>query len=443
MSAPRPEASEALEDHAAALAAAYAEVRARTLELAAPLEPEDFVVQSMPDVSPPKWHLGHTTWFFEAFVLGPFLPGYTPFREGWAFLFNSYYEGVGERIARAERGLLSRPPLAEVLAYRASVDRAVEALLSRASARGEWPEIAARLTLGLHHEEQHQELLLMDVKHNLSKNPLFPAYQVDRAEHLGPAHRAGVDQARIVREPPPHRFVPQRGGVVAIGHGGPGFAFDNEGPRHRVFLEPHALGSRLVTAGEYLAFIEDGGYARPDLWLSDGWFTARREAWRAPLYWVERDGAWHVFTLHGLRPVDPAEPVLHVSYYEADAYARWAGHRLPTEAEWEAAAGELPIRGNLLDSGALHPRPAPGEAPLEQLFGDAWEWTASAYAPYPGFEPLPGALGEYNGKFMCNQQVLRGGSCFTPAGHVRPTYRNFFYPHQRWCPAGLRLASRA
>ncbi|GEJ57026.1 ergothioneine biosynthesis protein EgtB [Anaeromyxobacter diazotrophicus] len=405
-------------------AARYRAVRARTEALCAPLGPEDMVVQSMPDASPAKWHLAHTTWFFETFLLGPREPGFEPFHPKYGFLFNSYYDTVGPRHARAKRGLLTRPPLPEVRAYRRQVDDRVLALLER----GLDPEGAAVLEVGLHHEQQHQELLLTDIKHAFSENPLRPAY----APPLAPSRRSAPRLA----------WVEHEGGLCELGHGGGGFAFDNEGPRHRAWLEPFALASRAVTCGEYLGFLEDGGYRRPGLWLSDGFAAAARAGWEAPLYW-ERDGAgWSVFTLHGPRPLDPAEPVVHLSYYEADAYARWAGARLPTEAEWEVVARGAAEDGALADGGRYHPAAA-GEQRPAQLLGDVWEWTASAYAAYPGYRPAPGALGEYNGKFMVNQLVLRGGSCATPAGHVRPTYRNFFYPEARWQFSGLRLCREA
>jgi ergothioneine biosynthesis protein EgtB len=407
-------------------------VRRRTEGLAEPLSAEDCQVQSMPDASPTKWHLAHTSWFFETFVLDG-----APADPAFAFLFNSYYEAVGPRHPRAARGLLSRPSLDEVRRYRRQVDERMAERL----ARGVDDDARGRVVLGLAHEEQHQELILTDVKHLLGGSPLRPAYRQRDARTArggGPA-------------PGPLTFVRQPGGLVPIGHAAPGasgepFAFDNEAPRHEVLLRPYALAARLVTAGEYLAFIRDGGYRRPELWLSDGWAELAASGAAAPLYWrVDGDAAW-LFTLDGERPLDPAEPVAHVSYYEADAYARWADARLPTEAEWEAAATAAPpaaaAAGNFLESNALHPRAArvDGDGGFTQLFGDAWEWTASAYAPYPGYRAAAGALGEYNGKFMCNQMVLRGGSCLTPRGHVRPSYRNFFSPAARWQMTGIRLA---
>jgi ergothioneine biosynthesis protein EgtB len=399
-------------------------VRGTTIALAEPLTPEDQMVQSMADASPTKWHLAHTTWFFETFVLGPFRPGYQPFHPAFAELYNSYYEAVGPRVARAERGLLSRPSLAEVHAYRRQVDEVVVGALAAEQLP---PPALALVTLGLHHEQQHQELVLTDIKHALSRNPMRPTY---RQGHRPPAAT------------PPLTFIPFAEGLVSIGQGGDGsaFAFDNEGPRHRVYLRPFALASRLVTCGEYLAFIDDGGYRRPELWLSDGWDTARSHSWKAPLYWAERQGdeiGWIHHTLGGTRPVDPAEPVCHVSHYEADAYARWADARLPTEAEWERAAAPRPVQGNFLESARLHPCGG------DDLYGDLWQWTGTPYAPYPGYRPPPGALGEYNGKFMSNQMVLRGGSCFSPRSHLRATYRNFFPPAARWQMTGIRLAQDA
>jgi ergothioneine biosynthesis protein EgtB len=397
-------------------------VRAFSEQLCAPLAVEDYVVQSMPDASPAKWHLAHTTWFFETFLLQTFQPGFRSFHPQFNYLFNSYYEGVGARHPRPERGVLSRPTVAEVYAYRASVDEQMAALLDR---DGLPAEAAALVELGLHHEQQHQELILTDVQHMLSRNPLRPALYPAVAE---PA----VDGA-------PLRWFAHEAGVREIGWDGEGFAFDNEGPRHPEYVPAFQLASRLVTNGEYLEFMADGGYERAELWLSEGWSAVQARSWRAPLYWEERDGEWRRFTLSGMLPVRAAEPVCHVSLFEADAYARWAGARLPTEAEWETAAAALPIRGNFAESGRF--RTAPAVAPgLQQLYGDVWEWTASAYLGYPGFKPAEGAVGEYNGKFMCNQFVLRGGSCATSASHVRPTYRNFFPPDARWQFSGLRLA---
>ncbi|HXF07920.1 MAG TPA: ergothioneine biosynthesis protein EgtB [Candidatus Acidoferrales bacterium] len=414
------------------LSAAFGRIRATTERLCAPLDAEDMVIQAMPDVSPPKWHLAHTTWFFETFVLAPHAPGYRAFHPRYVFLFNSYYNQVGAFHPRAQRGLLSRPTTAEVLAYRAHVDQHLVTWLGNAT-----PELLAivlpLIELGLNHEQQHQELLLMDLKYNLHCNPLYPAYRDDLA-----AHPAAACEST--------RFLPQAGGVVEIGHNGDGFAFDNESPRHRVLLEPYRLADRLVSCGEYLEFIRAGGYRTPEWWLSDGWATVQTRGWQAPLYWHADGDDWRVFTLGGLRPLDPAAPVSHLSFYEADAFARFAGRRLPTEFEWEAAAvqaGADAARGNFLEADHLEPTPAAGGAGLQQLFGDVWEWTASAYLPYPRYRPAAGAVGEYNGKFMSGQMVLRGGCCLTPVGHTRPTYRNFFPPDARWVCAGLRLADNA
>jgi ergothioneine biosynthesis protein EgtB len=409
------------------LALRYGAVRAATRALTEPLELEDYGLQSMPDASPAKWHLAHTTWFFETFVLARQLPAYEPFHPGYGYLFNSYYETVGRMHPRAQRGLLTRPSVAQVQQYRDHVDRAMDELLAREVSS----EAAAVIEVGLQHEQQHQELVLTDVKHGLSCNPLRPVYRI-----LPAAVPTNVSTVQ---------WLAHEGGLVDVGHTGQGFAFDNELPRHRVYLQPFALASRLVTCGEYLEFMADGGYRRADLWLSAGWAVVQHEGWQAPLYW-EREGEgapWQLFTLGGMRAVDPAEPVSHVSLYEADAFARWHGSRLPTEAEWELACGARPVAGNFVESGAFHPRPlgtVHGGPGPHQAFGDVWEWTASAYAPYPGFRPLPGALGEYNGKFMCNQLVLRGGSCATPASHARASYRNFFPPEARWQFSGLRLA---
>jgi ergothioneine biosynthesis protein EgtB len=403
------------------LAGRYRRVRQATLALAAPLGAEDLMVQSMPDASPGKWHLAHTTWFFEQFVLMRDA-AYRPRDPAWLVLFNSYYQTVGPMHARPRRGLLSRPSLEEVLDYRRRVDDAMDALLAHAGD----PALAGLVELGLQHEQQHQELLLTDIKHALWCNPLQPAY----------AARAAAAEA-----PPaatPMRFVAGREGVAEIGHAGAGFAFDNETPRHRQLLRPHAIASRPVTNAEYRAFVDDGGYRDPALWLSDGWAVVQAEQWRHPLYW--QDDLAGEFTLAGVRELDPQAPVCHLSYFEADAFARWAGARLPTEAEWEASAAALPVQGNLLESGVLHPRAAAGATGLQQFYGDIWEWTASPYVSYPGFRPLPGALGEYNGKFMNGQWVLRGGSCATPRTHIRASYRNFFPPQARWQFAGLRLA---
>ena len=403
---------------AVAQAHQYEPVRMATLALVAPLSEEDCAIQSMPDASPVKWHLAHTTWFFETFVLEPYAAGYRPFDPAYRYLFNSYYNALGERHPRPERGMLSRPSLAEVLAYRRHVD---EAML----ARNDLP--AELVQLGLHHEQQHQELILTDLKHLLSRNPLHPTY---RGGALDPASAA-----------PPLTWIDLPSGIREIGHAGSDFCFDNELPRHRVFVDGFRLASRLVTNAEYLAFMRDGGYERPQLWLSDGWDTRSAQGWSAPLYWEREDGRWRVFTLRGMRDVDPNEPVCHVSYYEADAYARWARVRLPTEAEWEVAAVGATARGTFVESGRLHPAPAHAGAGLQQMFGDLWQWTGSAYLAYPGYRPAAGAVGEYNGKFMVNQFVLRGGSCATPQSHIRASYRNFFPPAARWQFSGIRLAA--
>lgn len=402
------------------LAAQFLAVRAETERLCAPLAVEDYQLQSMPDCSPPKWHLAHTAWFFETFVLAPHAPGFRAFHPRFCYLFNSYYDAVGDRWPRAARGLLSRPTVAEVSAYRAAVDEQVLALIETADA-GPLAATGPLIELGLNHEQQHQELLLTDLKHAFGLNPLRPVY----APPTDAVTRTAGAASDLWHTLPP--------GVRTIGHAGTGFAFDNEGPVHTVYINGCEIARFLVSNGEFLRFIEDGGYDRPEFWLSDGWSARQRHGWAAPLYWERDGGEWSLFTLRGLRPLDPAEPVCHVSFYEADAYARWAGARLPTEQEWEAAAGDE-VRGHFLDSGLLHPAPGGG------FFGDVWVWTASPYVAYPGFRPAAGAVGEYNGKFMCNQMVLRGGSCATPAGHVRRTYRNFFPPDARWQFSGIRLA---
>ncbi|THD34507.1 MAG: ergothioneine biosynthesis protein EgtB [Sphingomonas sp.] len=404
-----------------ALAERLAAVRALSVDLVAPLSDADASVQSMPDASPAKWHLAHTTWFFETFVLRDFVRDYALHDERFPFLFNSYYEAEGRRHARDRRGMITRPGLAEVLAYRAHVDATL------AEALPDLPEAARELVrLGCHHEEQHQELLLTDLLHLMSENPTEPA--------VWPGARKVP-----VAMPGPIGWIEHDGGLVEIGHDSPNFAFDCEGPRHRTLLTSHAIADRTVTNGEWVSFIADGGYADPRHWLSDGWAWVKADGIDAPLYWERRDGVWTRFGLDGRRAIDPAAPVTHVSFFEADAYASWAGARLPTEAEWEAAAaGHDPDSGNQLDTaGPVEPRPSAGGP---AFFGDVWEWTGSAYRPYPGFKPAEGAVGEYNGKFMSGQFVLRGGSCATPRGHVRACYRNFFYPHQRWQFTGVRLA---
>jgi len=401
-------------------------VRALTESLCAPLEIEDYVIQASNSVSPPKWHLAHTTWFFETFILLPFAPGYRVFSDAYAHLFNSYYETAGTFFPRPRRGLLSRPTVADIYRYRSHVDEALQTLLNDLPQQYAH-DIHARVELGIEHETQHQELLLMDVKYNFSVNPLKPAYH---------------DTQGTSSSSPGMTWQAFAGAIVEIGHDAAGFSFDNERPRHRTLLQDYRLASRLVSNREYLEFISDDGYQRPELWLSDGWNAVSTEHWQAPLYWHSKSDDWQQFTLSGMQTLDPQEPVAHLSYFEADAYARWAGKRLPTEAEWEHAAASLPISGNFLESGTLHPQAAvqPG---LTQLYGDLWEWTQSAYASYPGFRPLPGTLGEYNGKFMSGQMVLRGGCCVTAQQHMRASYRNFFRPADRWMFSGLRLAEDA
>jgi ergothioneine biosynthesis protein EgtB len=411
-----------------ALGARLSETRQLSLELTRALTPEDMTVQAMDDASPTKWHLAHTTWFFETFVLAAHQRGYEPFDVAFNYCFNSYYESQGPRQPRPKRGLLNRPSSERIFDYRAHVDAGLKRLLSDEIAPGS--ELERVIEVGINHEQQHQELMLTDILALFAANPLRPAYRTP--------HR-GADQC----EADPLGWVEYAGGIYEVGHGGGGFAWDNELPRHRQFLHPFRLADRLVTSGEWLAFIEDGGYQTFVLWLSDGWTTVNREGWRAPLYWEQRDGQWFSMTLEGMLPVDRAAPVAHLSYYEADAFARWAGHRLPTEFEWELAAKGVEPTGNTLGCGASRPLPAgPRRDRLpRQMFGDVWEWTTSAYLPYPGYRAPKGALGEYNAKFMVGQQVLRGASCVTPDGHARATYRNFFYPHQRWQFTGLRLAS--
>jgi ergothioneine biosynthesis protein EgtB len=413
------------------LSADYLAVRQQSLANCEPLELEDHVIQPMDDASPPKWHLAHVTWFFETFLLKPFMPDYAPYNDAYEVLFNSYYNGVGEQYPRPRRGMLSRPTVAEVMKYREYVDDKMMGLL-----HGEMnDEIVFRTTLGLNHEQQHQELFFTDLKYNLGNNPLFPAY-VER------------EMEQAVRPLQPMTFQPVKGGVHEIGVTSPNhFVFDNESPRHEVLVSDCEIGGRLVTNREYLDFMNDEGYARPELWLSDAWAIVRSvEGFRAPLYWVRQDDKWFEYTLGGLREVQLDAPVCHVSAYEADAYARWCGCRLPTEAEWEVAVADLPVGGNLAESGNYHPVAAgahpvaAGGSEPAQFFGDVWEWTQSSYSAYPGFREFDGALGEYNGKFMANQLVLRGGSCVTPESHIRATYRNFFYPKDRWQFTGIRLA---
>ena len=381
----------------------------------------------MPDVSPTKWHMAHTSWFFETFLLTPHLPGYKIFDPHFAYLFNSYYVTVGDRHCRQNRGLLSRPTVSQIYDYRKHTDESMTRFLSSLTPSQE-SELRPVIEIGLHHEQQHQELMVTDIKHVFWVNPMRPAYR--------PSVQAQTADV------PAMRWIDFPEGVHTVGHEGSDFAFDNESPRHRTFLESFRIASRLVTNGEYKQFIKDGGYKRADLWLSMGWATVQQEQWSAPLYWIEQDGHLLNHTLSGLRPVEDAEPVCHVSYFEADAYARWAGARLPSEFEWEVASESLPIEGNFVESEQFHPMAlSQSQLPgLSQMFGDVWEWTRSAYLPYPGFQPPTGALGEYNGKFMCNQFVLRGGSCATPQDHIRHTYRNFFPPDARWQFMGLRLA---
>ncbi|MGH7542213.1 MAG: ergothioneine biosynthesis protein EgtB [Gemmatimonadota bacterium] len=423
----------------------YRRVRAFTETLCEPLATEDYVVQTMKDVSPTKWHLAHVTWFFETFILREHAAAYRPLNEAYAYLFNSYYLQAGERHCRDQRGWITRPTVREVYAYRRHVDDAMTALLEEADEEKS-AKLAPLVEIGLHHEQQHQELLLTDIKHVLSVNPLRPVYRSGSTADAEGGRRGGESS-----DPVPLEWVHFEEGLHRIGHAGDGFCYDNETPRHRHFLDGFLLANRLVTNGEYLEFMEDGGYERGELWLSEGWAVARERGWSEPFYWEKRDGRWARFTLRGPRPVRAHEPVCHLSYFEADAYARWAGARLPTEQEWEVAAGTVPVAGNLvesdrLDPAAASPAPAaPGEAVprLLQMYGDVWEWTRSQYGPYPGYEPLPGALGEYNGKFMSNQFVLRGGSCATSVTHIRPTYRNFFPADATWQFMGVRLAKDA
>ncbi|MDW5376679.1 ergothioneine biosynthesis protein EgtB [Halomonas sp. HP20-15] len=414
----------------------YQRVRAASEALCAPLHREDYMVQSMPDVSPPKWHIAHVSWFFEAFLLTPFLKDYRSLDPAYDFLFNSYYETHGTPFPRPHRGVISRPTVDDVYRYRAHVDEAMARLLEAPPAEHA-DEILRRVELGLHHEQQHQELLVMDIKHILAQNPLCPAYRDDlRDDPATPP----------VATPGELAWLSYPAGVRRIGHDSEtdGFAYDNEMPRHRQFVEAFEIADRPVTNGEFLAFIRDGGYRRPDHWLSDGWQQVQDQGWTAPLYWVQRDEGWYHMTLGGLVAVDEHAPVCHVSFYEADAYARWAGARLPSEAEWEIAAEGVEIRGNFVESDHLQPvaSAADGTVP-SQLYGDVWEWTGSAYRPYPGFRTLPGSLGEYNGKFMSGQMVLRGGCCATPRSHIRASYRNFFPPQARWAFSGFRLARDA
>ena len=397
----------------------YRDIRNATLQITAPFSAEDLMLQSMPDASPAKWHLAHTTWFFETFILSPYLSGYKPFDSRFKQLFNSYYKQLGSHPYRGARGLMSRPSLDEVRAYRDHVDAAMLRYLEVLN-----ENTAALIEVGLNHEQQHQELILTDIKHALWSMPLRP-------EHVG--------GPRDVKTAEPLQWIESEGGIYEIGYEGSGFSFDNESPRHQVLLSPFKLASRLATNAEYLEFMNDGGYRRPELWLSDGWDTVCAQGWKSPFYWEDHDGQWFDFSYDGMREVDPAAPVCHVSYYEADAFAHWSKARLPREDEWEVVGANASISGTFLESEKLRPQPASGKG-LQQMFGDVWEWTASPYIAYPGFTPAPGAIGEYNGKFMCNQFVLRGGSCATPESHIRASYRNFFPPHVRWQFMGIRLA---
>ncbi len=408
----------------------YKTVREFSQTLAEPLEIEDYVVQSMPDVSPTKWHLAHTSWFFETFVLSKAILEYKSPNPQYAYLFNSYYVLAGERHLRPKRGLISRPTVEETYSYRNHVDESMLQFMESANKK-EWKELSAVIEIGIHHEQQHQELILTDIKHVLSENPLNPRYVSKQKP------------GRTTDKPQELKWVSFEGGVCNIGNEGEGFGYDNEYPSHKVYVNPYMLGSRLVTNAQYLEFIKDGGYETPEIWLSEGWATVEINNWIAPLYWQKINGEWMQFTLTGLRKVEPNEPLTHVSYFEADAYARWAGSRLPTEAEWEVAASNLEIEGNFVDNMNFHPAPlnkSSNGQPLKQMFGDVWEWTQSAYSAYPGYKTPPGALGEYNGKFMCNQMVLRGGSCATSKSHIRKTYRNFFPTDARWQFMGIRLA---
>jgi ergothioneine biosynthesis protein EgtB len=416
----------------------YNAIRKATTRLCAPLSPEDLMVQSCPEASPVKWHLAHTTWFFETFVLREHVAAYKPFHPDFHWLFNSYYNSLGDMPEKKLRASFSRPPLDAILRYRAHVDAAIDRFLQQPVVD---PAIQ-RITLGLHHEQQHQELIATDIKHAFFTNPLHPAYLEAPSHHKNEVIAPPLEWSSFSPGLTEIGLTPDAGATDA-------FSFDNETPRHPVYIAPFALANRLVTCAEYLAFIDQNGYDRPELWLSEGWTTMRAEGWQAPLYW-QRDSntksGWSIYTLHGFQPLEDLSetPVCHLSLFEADAYARWAAHRLPTEFEWEYAATQsVPAAGtraNLLESGNLHPTPASHASGLQQLFGDVWEWTQSGYTGYPGYKPLPGALGEYNGKFMSSQVVLRGGSCVTPATHIRPTYRNFFSPATRWQFSGLRLA---
>jgi ergothioneine biosynthesis protein EgtB len=426
------------------LIAQFRKVRDFSAQLCRSLQPEDYVVQSMPDVSPTKWHLAHTSWFFETFIVKVWMPRYRSEVPQYAYLFNSYYNAAGSMHRRDLRGLISRPTVAETYRFRESIDDCVAQLLEEAD-DALLAEIEPVLILGLHHEQQHQELLVTDIKHVFAQNPLYPVFAGAGIDDPGRGKNGAAQPGpgSSSQATTPQQFLEFEETTLLIGHEGEGFSYDNEGPQHRALVLPFSLSNRLITNGEYLEFIDAGGYSRPEYWLSLGWTTVNEQRWRAPLYWEERDGKWWNFTLSGFRPVNENEPVTHISYFEADAYANWAGARLPTEFEWERAAADEPISGNFVDDGRFHPAPAPTGAnggDLHQIYGDAWEWTRSAYLPYPGYKAGPGALGEYNGKFMSNQMVLRGGSCATSRDHIRLTYRNFFQPEKRWQFTGIRLA---
>lgn len=406
----------------------YNRVRNQTEMLCNPLEPEDYVVQTMDNVSPTKWHLAHTSWFFETFILDTYIDHYVPKHPRYAYLFNSYYVQAGERHCRAKRGYISRPTVSEVYEYRDYVNQKMSTLFNNRNVSND-SRFRRLVEIGLNHEQQHQELMLTDIKHVFSMNPLYPAYQLSER----PANK----------DIPPMQWVPFEEGIYEIGYAGEGFHYDNESPRHKQYLQPYLMANRLVTNEEFLEFIDDGGYDRPELWLSDGWAERDRQSWKYPYYWEKRDGEYWMITLQGPRKIELSEPVCHISHYEADAYARWNGKRLPTEAEWEIASLSVPVEGHFSDSGYYHPislEKKDTSVSLMQMFGNTWEWTQSAYLPYPGYKTPEGALGEYNGKFMANQIILRGGSCATPQDHIRPTYRNFFHPDSRWQFTGIRLA---
>lgn len=412
------------------LSDSYRKTRELSRELASPLSTEDYVVQSMPDVSPTKWHLAHTSWFFEEFVLSKVYPRYRSLHPQYSFLFNSYYVQAGERHCRPKRGLISRPTVTEVYSYRSYVDDAVRSLFKDLK-NEKFFKIAPVIQTGINHEQQHQELILTDIKHVFSQNPLHPVYKKPR--------RPLRNTAKVRQF-----WMDIRGGIYEIGNNGRDFGYDNEFPRHKMYIEPFSISSKLITNAEYIKFINDGAYLRPELWLSDGWNAVQENGWNAPLYWEKADNKWYSFTLHGFTRIDPDEPVSHISFYEAEAYSRWAGARLPSEFEWEVASEGLKVKGNFVEDKNFHPMPLKSKnKELEQMYGDLWEWTRSPYSPYPGYQAPPGALGEYNGKFMCNQMVLRGGSCATSRSHIRNCYRNFFPPDSRWQFTGIRLAKDA